>query len=135
MALSVFYHKNVCSLNLCKKLAGIMESYTPLVMVSLTAGFVIHGLIYAIQILHTPTDPGWTWSSVGTGVGMILKAQVIYCLLLVISGQFHLFTVLFVLLLGVAVYGLPMAGLQIYKKWNANKLVRKIQKEHNFNSK
>jgi hypothetical protein len=135
MALSVFYHKKVYNLNLCKNLVRIMESYAPLVLISLTAGFVTHGTIYALQILHTPTDPGWTWSSVGTGVGMILKAQVIYCLLLVILEQFHLFTVLFALLLAVGVYGLPMAGFQIYKKWDANKLVRKIQKAHNFNQK
>lgn len=98
-------------------------------------GVFIHlgGWVFAIQIYHTPTEPGWTWSSVGTGTWMIAISEI---MALVLLYQFQLLQLLYLIIvpiLALMLLGVPMAVTQIYKKRQSNQKINKIKTEHNFN--
>lgn len=109
-----------------------MSNNTLIIFVIL--GIFIHlgGWVFAIQIYHTPTEPGWTWSSVGTGTWMIAISEIIALILLY---HFNLLEPLYLIIVPIsalALLGIPMAAAQIYKKWRANKKINKINTEHDF---
>lgn len=110
-----------------------MENSMTIILAILTVGFITHGVIYGLQILHTPTEPGWTWSSVATGTLCILIAQGFYCAILQLFDSFAFLNVIVALIGGFVVYAVPMALTQIYKRWSAHRLSQKIKKNRDFN--
>lgn len=110
-----------------------METSMLIMLGILTFGFITHGVIYGLQILHTPTEPGWTWSSVGTGTLCFVIAQGFYCTILQLFNQFTLINVTLALTAGFAVYAAPMAICQILKYRDSKRIAKEIRDKHDFN--
>lgn len=86
------------------------------------------GINYALQILHSPTESGWTWSEVVTGFGMIILGTLLILSILNIPIE-----VPAIVLIGVtALLGGPMAALQFYKKWRADHKTNDIHEKKDF---
>lgn len=104
-----------------------MESNTQLITILIV--FLLGlGINYALQILHSPTESGWTWSQVVTGVGMIILG-----VLLILSVLGIPIEIITIVLIGVTVLlGGPMAVLQAYKKWLADQKVNDIHEKKDF---
>lgn len=109
-----------------------MESSTFTILAVLAIFLHLQGWMYAIQILNTPTEPGWTWTSVGTGTSMVTTGEMFAIFILF---HFDALTLIPAMLTSPAVLlliGIPMATLQIYKKRRADQKSKKIEKEQNF---
>lgn len=104
--------------------------YTALAILAILLN--LQGWMYAIQILNTPTEPGWTWTSVGTGSSMITVGEMFAIFILYHFNSLHLIPVIFTPLAVLLLVGIPMATLQIYKKIRADRASKKIEKERNF---
>lgn len=109
-----------------------MESNEPITLIILAIFIHLGGWIYAIQIYHTPTEPGWTWSSVGTGSWMIAITEILALVLLYLFDLVMLPSLIIIPIAVLVLIGSPMAILQIYKKWRTNRNIKKIKTEHNF---
>lgn len=97
-----------------------------------TIFFILHGTVYGLQILHSPTEPKWTWSSVFTGVGCILVAINFYFARL---DNFNLDPAMLravAIFAGAAVYGAPMTLSQIWKLRKVNQKSSDIREKGNF---
>lgn len=103
-------------------------------IIFLILGVFIHlgGWVFAIQIYHTPTEPGWTWSSVGTGTWMIAISEIMTLILLYQFQLLQLLYLIIVPILALMLLGVPMAVTQIYKKRKVNQKINKINTRHDF---
>lgn len=88
--------------------------------------------MFAIQMLNTPTEPGWTWTSVGTGTSLLTEGEMFAIFILFHFNSLTLIPVILTPLTVLLLVGVPMAALQIYKKVRADRASKKIEKEHNF---
>lgn len=106
-----------------------------LILIGLAVFLNLQGWIYALQIFHTPSAPGYTWESVATGVSMIALGIGFALTLLFFSNEITLANLLAVPIVVVALLGGPMALLQIVKKTKSNKAVNTIENKHDFTNK
>lgn len=109
-----------------------MSNNTLIIFLILGAFIHLGGWVFAIQIYHTPTEPGWTWSSVGTGTWMIAMSEI---LTLILLYHFDLLEPLYLIIVPISalmLLGVPMAAAQVYKKRQVNKTINKVKTEHDF---
>ena len=114
-----------------------MDIFNPVILfIVLALFFLTQGVNYAYQIKHTPVNAGWTVLSVVTGFGMIFSG--IMLILFALSG-FGLVTIkaiilfIYTLLIVGGLFGGPMFVIQLLKKREADKTIKDIKDNHDFN--
>lgn len=109
-----------------------MESSINTVLIYLAIFFHLQGWNYAIQILHQPTEHGWTWTSVGTGTSMIAVGEMFAIFVLYHFDSLTIIPILFVPPIVLLLFGIPMAITQIFKKLSEDRQSKKINETHDF---
>lgn len=109
---------------------ALETTYT--VLAGLAAILHLQGWVYAIQILHQPNEHGWTWTSVGTGSGMIAVGEMFAIFILYHFNSLTLIPTVVVPPTVILLLGIPMVTLQIFTKVKEDWESKKIKREHNF---